>query len=136
MQNKIYDRPLVEKLGVKAGHKITVLGIDDEAFVDELQACKADVRSRLRAESDLIFYGADTFKDLERLQDLRGYIKPDGAIWVVRRKGAEATIKDTDVINAGLDAQMVDNKIASFSDTQAAMRLVIRIRDRPTLEVG
>ncbi|HEV3234832.1 MAG TPA: hypothetical protein VG329_09820 [Candidatus Dormibacteraeota bacterium] len=136
MQNKIYDRPLAEKLGVKAGHKITVLGIDDEAFVDELQSRKADVRSRLRAESDLIFYGADNFKDLKRLQDLRGYIKPDGAIWVVRRKGAEATIKDTDVINAGLDAHMVDNKIASFSDTQAAMRLVIRIRDRPALEVG
>ncbi|MDP9325088.1 MAG: DUF3052 domain-containing protein [Candidatus Dormibacteraeota bacterium] len=136
MQDKIYDRPLAEKLGVKPGFKITVLGIDDEAFVDELQHRKADVRSRLRAESDLIFYGADTYKDLERLQDLRGYIKPDGAIWVVRRKGAEATLKETDVINAGIDAHMVDNKIASFSDSQAAMRLVIRIKDRPPLKVG
>ncbi len=136
MQDKIYDRPLAEKLGVKPGFKITVLGIDDEAFVDELQHRKADVRSRLRAESDLIFYGADTYKDLERLQDLRGYIKPDGAIWVVRRKGPQAALKETDIINAGLDAQMVDNKVASFSETEAAMRLVIRVRDRPPMEAG
>ena len=103
--------------------------------MDDLQAHKADVRPRLRAESDLIFFAADTAKDLERIADLRGYIKPDGAIWVVRRKGAEATLKDVDVINAGLAAQMVDNKIASFSDTQAAMRLVIRL-DRPLPNAG
>jgi hypothetical protein len=136
MPDKVYDRPLAEKLGVKAGQKITVLGLDDEAFVDELQARKADVRSRLRAQSDLIFFAAETYKDLKRIQDLRGYIKPDGAIWVVRRKGPDASLKDIDVINAGLDAHMVDNKIASFSETMAAMRLVIRVRDRPPPEAG
>jgi hypothetical protein len=136
MPEKVYDRPLAEKLGVKAGQKISVLGLDDEGFVEELQARRAVVRSRLRAKSDLIFFGADTYRDLQRLQDLRGYIKPDGAIWVVRRKGPDATLKEVDVINAGLDAQMVDNKIASFSDTRAAMRLVIRLKDRPPLEAG
>jgi len=68
---------------------------------------------------------------LKRIADLRAYIKPDGAIWVVRRKGAEATLKEVDVINAGLAAHLVDNKIASFSDTHGAMRLVFRLRDRP-----
>jgi hypothetical protein len=136
MPDKVYDRPLADKLGVKPGQKISVLGLDDEAFVDELQARKADVRHRLRAGSDLIFFAAETFKDLRRIQDLRGYIKADGAIWVVRRKGPDASLKDTDIINAGLDARMVDNKIASFSETLAAMRLVIRVRDRPPLERG
>ena len=130
MADKVYDSPLLDKLGVKAGQKISIVGLDDEAFVDDLQAHKADVRPRLRAESDLIFFAADTAKDLERIAHLRAYIKPDGAIWVVRRKGAEATLKEVDVINAGLAAQLVDNKIASFSDTQAAMRLVRRIKDR------
>ena len=136
MTDKVYDRPLLDKLGVQAGQRISVVGLDDYAFMDDLQAQKADVRPRLRAESDMIFFAADTAKDLKRLPDLRGYIKPDGAIWVVRRKGAEAGLKEVDVINAGLAAHMVDNKIASFSDTQAAMRLVIRIKDRPQLNAG
>ena len=124
------DRPLLDKLGVKPGDKVSVIGLDDEAFVDELQARKASVSRRLRAHSDLIFYAAETIKDLYRIADMRAYIKSNGAIWVIRRKGADASLKDVDVINAGLDARMVDNKIASFSDTQGAMRLVIRLRDR------
>jgi hypothetical protein len=40
-------------------------------------------------------------------------------------------LRDTDVIDAGLAAGLVDNKIASFSDTHGAMRLVFRVRDRP-----
>ena len=133
MADKVYDRPLLDKLGVKAGQRISIVGLHDEAFVDDLQAHKADVRPRLRAESDLIFFAAETARDLQRIADLRGYIKPDGAIWVVRRKGAEANLKEVDVINAGLAAQMVDNKIASFSETEGAMRLVFRVRDRPRL---
>jgi hypothetical protein len=130
MADPAYDRLLLDKLGVKPGDKISVLGLDDEAFVDDLQATRASVSRRLRSQSDMIFFAADTGKDLDRLCDLRAYIKPDGAIWVIRRKGSEATLKEVDVINAGLAARMVDNKIASFSETQAAMRLVIRIRDR------
>jgi hypothetical protein len=124
------DKPRLEKLGVRPGHKISVLEVDDAGFLDELQAAGGDVSRRLRSNSDLIFYAADTARDLERIADLRAYIKPAGAIWVIRTKGADATLKDVDVINAGLSARMVDNKIASFSDTQAAMRLVIRLVDR------
>jgi hypothetical protein len=58
-------------------------------------------------------------------------IKPDGSIWVIRLKGGRGPILDTDVITAGLRAGLVDNKIASFSETQAAMRLVFRLKDRP-----
>jgi hypothetical protein len=35
------------------------------------------------------------------------------------------------VIEAALAAGLVDNKVVSFSDTQTALRLVIRLRDRP-----
>jgi hypothetical protein len=40
-------------------------------------------------------------------------------------------LRDTDLIDAGLAAGLVDNKIASFSDTHGAMRFVFRLRDRP-----
>ena len=49
----------------------------------------------------------------------------------MRLKGGRGTLRDTDLIDAGLKAGLVDNKIASFSDTHGAMRFVFRLRDRP-----
>lgn len=66
-----------------------------------------------------------------RLGDLKTWIEPNGAIWVVRPKGGRSALRDTAVIDAGLAAGLVDNKIASFSQTQSAMRLVFRLQDRP-----
>jgi len=78
-----------------------------------------------------VFFGADDAADLKRLEDLKTWIEPNGAIWVVRAKGGRGPLRDIDVIDAGLAAGLVDNKIASFSDTHGAMRLVFRLRDRP-----
>ena len=50
---------------------------------------------------------------------------------MVRPKGGRSALRDTDLIDAGLAAGLVDNKIASFSDTHGAMRFVFRLRDRP-----
>ena len=97
----------------------------------------ADIlKGKPREPVDLVFMGARDASDLKRLKEVKKWIEPNGAIWVVRPKGGRSAIKDTDVIDAGLAAGLVDNKIASFSDTQAAMRLVIRIKDRPQLNAG
>jgi hypothetical protein len=79
---------------------------------------------------DLVFLSADSIGELALLHDLRRSIVSNGAIWVVSRKGRDATIRDTDVIAAALDAGLVDNKVVSFSDTHTSLRLVIRLRDR------
>ena len=55
----------------------------------------------------------------------------NGAIWVVSRKGKAATLRDVDVIDAAKDARLVDNKVASFSATHTALRLVIPVALRP-----
>ena len=78
-----------------------------------------------------MFFGAAEPADLKRLNVLKTWIEPDGAIWVVRPKGGRSALHDTDVIDAGLRAGLVDNKIASFSEMHGAMRLVFRLRDRP-----
>ena len=125
-------RPLLDKLGVKRGSKVALVDLDDQDFVSLLQERTTDiVRGRPRTPADLVFMGARDAADLRRLKDVKRWIEPNGAIWVVRLKGARAAIKDTDVIAAGLASGLVDNKIASFSDTQGAMRLVFRLRDRP-----
>jgi hypothetical protein len=125
-------RPLLDKLGVKPGSKVAVVDLDDAGFLSLLRERTSDiVKSRPRGPVDLVFMGARDASDLERLNDVKKWIEPNGAIWVVRPKGGRAAIKDTDVIAAGLAAGLVDNKIASFSDTHGAMRLVFRLRDRP-----
>jgi hypothetical protein len=78
-----------------------------------------------------VFFGATSHADLTRLKNLKEWIEPNGAIWVIRPKGGRSELRDTDVISAGLAAGLVDNKIASFSETHGAMRLVFRLRDRP-----
>jgi hypothetical protein len=125
-------RPLLDKLGVKPGSKVAIVDLDDAGFLSLLRERTSDiVKSRPRGPVDLVFMGARDASDLERLNDVKKWIEPNGAIWVVRPKGGRAAIKDTDVIAAGLAAGLVDNKIASFSDTHGAMRLVFRLRDRP-----
>lgn len=125
-------RPLLDKLGVKPGSRIAVVDLDDAGFLALLRGRTSDVvKGRPRGPVDLVFMGASELKDLERIKNVKGWIEPNGAIWVVRPKGGRSEIRDTDVIEAGLAAGLVDNKIASFSDTHGAMRLVFRLRDRP-----
>ena len=111
---------------------MAVVDLDDPGFLSLLRTRTKDVsRGRPRLPCDIVFRGASRSADLARLKDVKQWIEPNGAIWVVRPKGGRASISDTDVISAGLAAGLVDNKIASFSDTLSAMRLVFRLRDRP-----
>jgi hypothetical protein len=125
-------RPLLDKLGVKPGAKVAIVDLPDAAFLRLLRSRTSDVvRGKPRTPCDLVFMGAGSSEDLARLGDVKKWIEPNGAIWVVRQKGGRGPLSDTDLIDAGLAAGLVDNKIASFSDTHGAMRFVYRLRDRP-----
>jgi hypothetical protein len=125
-------RPLIDKLGVKPGSRVVVVGLKDPGFLALLKSRTTDITfSRPKGKCDLVFMGANKPADLRRLADLKGWIDPNGAIWVVRPKGPTSPLRDTDLISAGLAAGLVDNKIASFSDTHSAMRFVFRLKDRP-----
>ena len=125
-------KPLLDKLGVKPGSRVAVVGIDDPYFIQELRARTTDVVvGKPRRVCDIVFLGANDKRDLERLKQAKRWIEPNGAIWMIRPKGPASPLRDTDLIDAGLAAGLVDNKIASFSDTHGAMRFVFRLRDRP-----
>jgi hypothetical protein len=128
----VQDRPLLDKLGVKPGQRISITGLEDPASLVSLLRERTDdvVTGRPRPGSDLLFWPARQRGDLEQLRDLRRYIKDSGAIWVLRAKGTGRTVTETDIINAARAAGLVDNKIASFSDTESAMRLVVPLNLR------
>ncbi len=130
-QEAVSTRSLMDKLGVKPFHRISVIGVDDDAFWEQLIDRAADtMKGRLRHDSDLIFFAADSPSDLQQLARLRTYLVSNGAIWVVSLKGKAAKIKDVDVISAAKAAGLVDNKVVSFSATYTALRLVIPVNQR------
>lgn len=125
-------KPLLDKLGVKPGAKVALVNISGADFVKLLRTRTSDiVRGKPKARCDIVFIGVASRHELERLGELKTWIEPNGAIWAIRPKGPMSPLKDTDLIEAGLAAGLVDNKIASFSDTHGAMRFVFRLRDRP-----
>jgi hypothetical protein len=130
--NKIKNPPsLLDKLGVKPGMRVAVMGIDDESFVSQLADRTVEIaRKTPRKGTEIIFFGARSVADLARLGKLREYLTPAGSIWVIHTKGKGAAFKDVDVFAAAKKAGLVDVKVASFSSTHTAEKLVVPIKDR------
>ena len=127
----VSTRPLLDKLGVKRGARVALIGDFPDWFHVLVMQRANEISERAPGHPvDVVFLAADSVAELEDLPGLRRAIEPDGAIWVVARKGKAATLRDVDVISAALDAGLVDNKVVSFSDTHTSLRLVIRRRER------
>jgi hypothetical protein len=122
-------RPLLDKLGVKPGLKVSVLA-HDRAFRKQLQDRSVDVSSRPRKDSDLIFFYMDDRRDLPRLTELRRSLKPAGALWVVWPKGRKE-FREDDIRAFGPEAGLVDVKVVAFSPTLSALKMVIPVALRP-----
>ncbi len=120
---------LLDKLGVKNGQTVALVGLRDQGFLDLLEERTAAVVHGRAEGCDHVFVLAETRADLDQLSDLKAWIKPGGAIWVVRAKGKKATIKESESMAAGQEAGLVDVKVVAFSDTHTAEKFVIP-RDR------
>ncbi len=123
---RVYSTPLLDKLGIRPGIRVAIIDVDDP----DIRGLIAERTSDLTVgwpepETDVILLGADTVAALEQLESLATRIRPNGAIWVVSRKGKAATLRDVQVIEAARAARLVDNKVASFSATHTSLRLVI-----------
>ncbi len=118
---------LIDKLGVKPGMRVAVIRVDDAEFAASL-AAKAEVAESTDG-ADMVFFGANSPKDMAQLHELKGRIKRDGAVWVVYRKGRKA-FSENDVLRLGLESGMVDVKVVRFSDTHTASKFVIRKSER------
>ncbi|HEX5823373.1 MAG TPA: hypothetical protein VFY18_02845 [Candidatus Limnocylindrales bacterium] len=134
--DRTYTTPLLDKLGVRPGMRVAIVGRlhdDDEAtdaadFRSELGGRTSDVRDGPpKPDTDLVFLAADTTAELAALAELRRKIRPNGAIWVVSRKGKAATLRDVEVMSAAREHGLVDNKVVAFSSRRTSLRLVIPV---------
>ena len=115
-------RTLADKLGVKGGQRVRLVGAADAGLVGSGQRV-AD------GEADVVFLAAETPAALEQIASLRDQIARDGAIWVIRPKGRD-DLTEAMVIAAGRGAGMHDIKIARISATHTGMKFVIPVEQR------
>jgi hypothetical protein len=113
---------LLDKLGVKDGTTVVVLDVDDGAFQTELAGRAVKVRKAGPAE--VVVWGLDEPSDLSRLPSLIDWIRPAGALWAVWAKGRKE-LNENHVRDAALEAGLVDVKVARFSATHSALKLVV-----------
>lgn len=130
------NRAIVDKLGIKRGSVV--------AFAVETQAVDVALQERilLRTERpaatgdeavDVVLAVIDKNADAcEVLRRWRLRLKPTGGIWLLTPKRDQSGyVKQEELIVAGQQAGVVDNKVCSVSSTTSAMRFVIRKEDRP-----
>ena len=128
----VSTRSRIEKLGVKRGSDVLLLGIEkDKTFVKELRTAGAAIRTSGSQPADMIFATFGHRDDLRRLPPLVARLKPAGVLWTLRPKGSK-DLTESEMMRAGQAAGLVDVKVVSFSDVLTAEKFVIPVAKRAT----
>jgi hypothetical protein len=126
----LHPKTRIEKIGVKPGAKVSLLGSLDAEFLDELKPLASSVtKDKVAADSDTIFFVADSLKELSSVAKIAKSLKGATALWIVYPKGQKA-ITENDVIAAGRKTGLKDVKVVGFSSTHTALKFVIPLDKR------
>jgi hypothetical protein len=126
----LHPKSRLEKLGVKPGAKVSLLGDFDEGFLQELgEQTNAVTINKAATDSEWIFLSADSQKELAQVSKLAKSLKGAAALWIVYPKGQKG-ITENDVLAAGRKAGLKDVKVVGFSATHTALKFVIPVGRR------
>ena len=126
----LHPKSRTEKLGVKADAKVSLVGGFDAGFLTEIgKLTKSVSKSRIAADSEWIFFSADSKQDLGALRKISKSMKGAAALWIVYPKG-QKRITENDVLAAGRKTGLKDVKVVGFSSTHTALKFVIPLSNR------
>jgi hypothetical protein len=128
-------KDILDKLGVRPGDAVLIAGAADADLVARARKKSGRPRARVGELADVALYWPSRASEVTaRLRTLRERIVESGGIWVISAKrGHERKGRPylaSDAIALGLAAGLVDNKICAISETDTAMRFVVRKSDR------
>jgi hypothetical protein len=127
--------PLPTKLGIKPGHRVVLVGAPAGFTRDTLGPLPAGAVIGAHVTADVILAFCTARAEIERrLPELRARMDPAAGLWIAWPKRASKVPTDVteDVVREiALAAQLVDNKVCAIDATWSALRLVIRLVDRP-----
>jgi hypothetical protein len=130
----LHPKTRIEKLGIKPGMKVWLIGFEDqdEEFVKELETAKAvmmPAENTSPKDCDSIFLSIATQKQLTQIVKIARKMLGAVALWIVYPKGQQH-ITEGDVLSAGRKAGLKDIKVVGFSPTHTALKFVIPIKKR------
>lgn len=126
----LHPKTRIEKIGLKPGTKVSLVGRFDADFLDELKTLAPSVtKNKAVTDSDTIFFSADSLKTLSAVGKIAKSLQGAAALWVVYPKG-QKTITENDVIAAGRKTGLKDVKVVGFSPTHTALKFVIPLEKR------
>jgi hypothetical protein len=126
--------PLTKKLGIKAEHRLGVLGSPAGFAIPDLPE-GVEVRTAARGPLDVIVSFHTARADLaRRLPALMRALDVDGGLWVAwpkRASGMATDITEDTVREVALPTGLVDVKVCAIDDTWSGLRLCLRKELRP-----
>jgi len=127
--------PLPQKLGIKEGHKVCVLGGKLDLGVLPTGATLATKLGK--APFDVIVAFVKTRADLvARIEACRPHMAPACGLWIAwpkKSSGVATDVTENTIREVALPTGLVDNKVCAIDETWSGLRLVIRreLRDAP-----
>jgi hypothetical protein len=125
----------MEKLGIREGTRVAILR-EPAGYLDLLQglAERVELKQRLVGRFDFIQYFASSGEQLEAVMpNLARSLRPDGMLWVSWAKQGSplhSGLNENRVRELGLQAGLVDVKVAALSEDWSGLKFVYRLTDR------
>jgi hypothetical protein len=129
-QKILNPKSRMEKLGVKQGAKVTVIGKMEPEFEAELaEVSPGSDRGAIAKDAEWIFLMVETQKDLAKATNIAKVMRGSIALWIVYPKGRKE-LTENDVLATGRKAGLKDVKVVGFSPTHTALKFVIPLEKR------
>jgi hypothetical protein len=126
----LHPKSRTEKLGVKPGANVSLLGAFDADFLEELGRLTNSLSNgKVTVDSEWIFFAADSKEDLATTSKVAKSMEGATALWIVYPKG-QKHITENDVLAAGRKGGLKDVKVVGFSPTHTALKFVIPLSSR------
>jgi len=122
-----HPKSRLEKLGVKAGTRVRLLGDLESQFLRELKDSKAEILEA--SDAEMTFLAIDSKVSLSRVAKYAKIMRGAQALWMVYPKGKKE-ITEIDVIAAARKSGLKDMKVVGFSATHTALKFVLPVRKR------
>lgn len=130
LEKILHPKSRIEKMGVKAGSKVSLLGRFESDFLGEVHALTQSVgKGKVSADADHIFLAADSKDNFSALSKITKGMSGAAALWIVYPKG-QKHITENDVLAAGRKSGLKDVKVVGFSETHTALKFVIPLDKR------
>lgn len=130
LEKILHPKSRIEKLGVKAEAKVSLVGDFEAEFLREVHGLTKSVsKGKAASDSEHIFFAADSKEDFPAISKIAKSMSGAAALWIVYPKG-QKHITENDVLGAGRKVGLKDVKVVGFSGTHTALKFLIPLIKR------